>query len=130
MSRTAKPIHILQAAPEVVAKRFDLVWKLLLPYVSYDCRIVASGGALAESPYWLQVMADVLGRTVTVSLEDEATSRGTAILALASLGPWSRVDVVPAALGGTFEPNPHRTELYRKPAREHHMLYDRMIVKG
>ena len=124
------PIHILQAALEAVAYRFDLVWRLLLPYVSYNCRVIASGGALTRSPYWLQVMADVLGRTVTVCVEDEATSRGTAILALASLGLWSRLDAVPAALGDTFEPNPRRTELYRKLAKEQQMLYARVIAKS
>lgn len=101
---------------------------MLLPYVSYDCRIVAGGGALTGSPYRPQVMADVLGRTVTVCVEDEATGRGTAILALASLGIWSKLDVVPAALGEAFEPNPRRTELYRKLAKEHHMFYDRVIA--
>ncbi len=126
---STKPIHILQAALEAVAYRFDLIWRMLLPYVSYNCRIIASGGALTGSPYWLQVMADVLGRTVTVCVEDEATSRGTAIVALASLGLWPKLDVVPAALGETFEPDPHRTELYRKLAKEHHMLYDRVIAK-
>ena len=126
---STKPIHILQAALEAVAYRFDLVWRMLLPYVSHNCRIVASGGALTGSPYWLQVMADVLGRTVTVCLEDEATSRGTAILALASLGLWSNLDVLPAALGETFEPDPHRTELHRKLAKEQQMLYDRVIAR-
>ena len=126
---STRPIHILQAALESVAYRFDLIWRLLLPYVSYNCRIIASGGALTGSHYWLQVMADVLGRTVTVCLEDEATSRGTAILALVSLGVWSKLDVVPAALGESFEPDPHRTTLYQKLANEHQILYDRIIKK-
>ena len=73
---STKPIHFLQAALEAVAYRFDLVWRMLLPYVSYDCRIVAGGGALTGSPYRLQVMADVLSRTVSVCVEYEATSRG------------------------------------------------------
>ena len=75
----------------------------------------------------MPVMADVLGRTVTVCVEEEATSRGTAILALASLGLWSNLDTVPAALGETFEPDPLRTELHRKRAKEHRKLYDRVI---
>ena len=125
---STRPIDILQAALEAVAYRFDLVWRMLLPYVSYNCSIIASGSALTGSPYWLQVMADVLGRTVTICLEDEATSRGTAILALKSLGAWGRLDAIPAALGDSYHPDPRRTELYQKLAREQQSLYDRVIA--
>jgi gluconokinase len=48
--------------------------------------IVASGGALRESPVWTQIIADVLGRDLTLSDARESSSRGAVLLALESIG--------------------------------------------
>ena len=48
--------------------------------------IVASGGALRESPVWTQIIADVLGRDLTLSDAQESSSRGAVLLALETIG--------------------------------------------
>ena len=73
------------------------------------------------------MMADVLQRSVTVCIEDEATSRGTAILALRALGVWRTLDAVPARLGKTYQPNPDRALVYQKGSRRQAELYDLVV---
>ncbi|MDP6666925.1 MAG: gluconokinase, partial [Dehalococcoidia bacterium] len=98
------PLEILQAMMESVAYRFALVADLLLPGVKTGYQIIASGGAIQNSPWWVQTMADVLGVTVEVSAEPQDTSRGTAILALNALGVWDELDTHPARIAETYEP--------------------------
>ena len=44
--------------------------------------IVASGGALRNSPVFTRIIADTLGRELTLSDTDEASMRGAVLLAL------------------------------------------------
>lgn len=121
------PLHILQAFLEATAYRFGLVATLLQGHARPDYRIIASGGAITKSPYWLQVMADVLQRPVTVCAEEDATVRGAAVLALHALGRWRALDDVPAALGATYEPNPRRGNVYQTAMKRQHRLYDALL---
>lgn len=121
------PVHIFQALLEAVAYRLASAAKLLAPFVVQDSQIVASGGAISDSPYWLQVMADVLQRPVAVSAEGEATSRGAAILALRALGVWPALGTVPARVGRVFQPDPQRARVYQEAMERQHDLYDRLF---
>ena len=62
LSLHTRPIEILRASLESVAYRFAKIARLLEPVVPEDREIVASGGALLQSPVWMQIMADVLGQ--------------------------------------------------------------------
>lgn len=121
------PLQILQGCLEGVSYRFGLVARLLQEYVDRECTIVASGGAITSSPYWLQTMADVLQRPVVVSGEPEATSRGTAILALHALGIWPALDAVPAELGQTYCPDSRKASVYQEGVERQHRLYDALV---
>ena len=121
------PLQILHAFLEAIAFRFRHVADMLKRYVDQECQIIASGGAVTGSPYWLQVMADVLQRPVVVSSEKEDTSRGTAILALHALGIWPTLDTVPAELGNTYWPNPQRAPVYQRGIERQHRLYDALV---
>ena len=66
---------------ESVAYRFYLVADLLAGEMDEDRVFIAGGGAMTNSPWWLQTMADVLEADVHVPSEEQATSRGAAILA-------------------------------------------------
>ena len=118
------PVQVLQAALEAVTYRFKLVWDLLAPFAQEDAQFVASGGAITRSPYWLQLMADVLDHPVVVCQESEATSRGTAILALHALGIWPTTDAVPAELGVTYQADQQRAQLYQDAMARQNQLYD------
>ena len=121
------PIEILQAMLESVAYRFALVADLLLPGVKSGYQMVASGGAIQNSPWWLQTMADVLGVPVSVSAEQQDTSRGTAILALNALGVWDELDTHPAHIAETYDPNPANSDVYASARDRQAKLYSRLL---
>lgn len=121
------PIEILQAMLESVAYRFALVADLLLPGVKSGYQMIASGGAIQNSPWWLQTMADVLGVPVGVSAEQQDTSRGTAILALNALGVWDELDTHPAQIAETYEPNPARFDFYASARERQAELYSQLL---
>ncbi len=121
------PMDILRASLEAVAYRFAVIAERLDFEPDTDYRYIASGSALLRSPAWMQIFADVLGKTVVASAELEATSRGTALLALHSLGEIPALESVTAADGKAYYPNPVRHEVYQAAAARQQWLYDRLI---
>lgn len=117
-------IDILQAAMESVAYRFAEIFEQLTS-VFPDLSIVASGGALNASPVWTQIIADVLGRELTISNEPEASLRGAVLLALATTGKMELTDKVSAEKNKkiTFHPKCH--DVYRKARDRHSTAYKR-----
>jgi len=105
------PAEIARAMLEAVAFRIALVYELLAPSASPDHAVVASGGALGRSRLWIQMIADVLGHPVMVSPEEEATSRGAALLALFALGATPGPASAP---GDVMQPDPARHARYRR----------------
>jgi sugar (pentulose or hexulose) kinase len=99
---------------EAVAFRLALVYDLLAPAASSDHAIVASGGALQNSPAWLQIIADAIGRPITRSREQEATSRGVAVLALHALGTLADLAAATPALDEPVHPDAARHARYRE----------------
>ena len=77
-----------------------------------------------------QVFADVLGRTVVASAETEATSRGTALLALCALGAIPSIEGIVAADGEAYEPDTERHQMYQAAIARQRDLYDRLIAQG
>ncbi len=76
---------IYRAALEAVAARFaDILGRLETVFKIEQ--IVASGGALRESPAWIEIISNALNRKLTVSEAGESSSRGAVLLALESLG--------------------------------------------
>lgn len=125
-----RPVDILQAAMEAVAYRFSLILERLAMTVERIDSLVATGGALLRSRPWLQILADVFGRPVQISLEPEASSRGAALVALEALGVWKDLRDVPAAFGHVFEPRPEYHALHRELRAKHLELYRKLIGAG
>jgi gluconokinase len=123
------PLAILRASLEAVAYRFALIARHLFE-PSGDVRVVASGGALLSSPAWMQIVADVLGRPVVASGEAETTSRGTALLALHTLGVIASLDALPATEGPTYEPDPKHHALYQGAIARQEWLYKRLLTRS
>ncbi len=121
------PLAILRASLEAVAYRFAVIEERLCGQADCSHRLIASGGALLRSPAWSQIFADVLGRTVVVSAEVEATSRGTALLALQALDVLPSFDAIAAADGLVYEPDRERSGIYRAAIARQRRLYERLI---
>jgi gluconokinase len=71
-------IDILRAAMEGVAFRLADICERLGTITKFKT-IVASGGALRSSPAWQQIVADTLGRDLTLSAADESSLRGATL---------------------------------------------------
>ncbi len=132
LSMATEPVEMLRAAMEAIALRFALIAQRLdeaFPYEAGAREIVATGGGLLGSPAWTGIMADALGRPITVSTVPEASSRGAALLALETLG-GPKVEEFEAPLGEIYEPDPSRHEVYREALEHQRKLYDAVVRKG
>jgi gluconokinase len=110
------PLDLRQAALEGVAFRFAEIADLM-PEVE---DVVATGGALLNDDDWLQIMADALGRPLTVSGVKEASLRGAAVLALERLGETPAA----APLDRVVQPRPEHAEEYRAARDRQRQLYE------
>ncbi len=126
LSMSSKPAEILRAAMEAVAFRFAIIAEMLETASPGEKEVVASGGGLLHSPTWTRIMADTLGRPVTLSGVKEASSRGAALIALEALG-GPEIEAARAPLGETFEPDPARHEIYRKALERQRRFYDAVL---
>ena len=129
LTLATRPADIARAVYEAIAYRFADVGRRLAPLVTADAPIIASGGALLQSPIWMGIMADVLGRPVMALQEHESSSRGAALLALDALGLLPLAEVQ-TALGSTYEPNLRNHERYQEAIARQTHLYNLLVKPG
>jgi gluconokinase len=126
LSLGTQPIEILRAAMEGIAFRFALIAEAL-ERLAPGANIFASGNALRSSPVWTQIIADVLGRSVTLSEPREASVRGAALLALEGAGKIESIAGLPVRAEQTFEPNMSRHRQYREGRERQQRIYELVI---
>lgn len=129
LSLHTRPIEIVRAGLEAIGYRFALLAGLAYQAVALPEDVIASGGPILHSPAWAQIICDILGRPLTLSAESEATSRGTALLALHALGMIAGLDALPAALGRTCRPQADAAPIYQSAAERHRRLYELLIER-
>jgi gluconokinase len=127
LSAATEAFDILRAALESIALRFREIYCLLSARWGAPGEIIASGGALLHSPGWTQMMADALGRPVTICTETEASSRGAALWALERLGIIDGIDALPASTGAVILPRPEYQDAYQDLLTKQHQLYERIF---
>lgn len=126
---STRSIDILQASLESVCYRFAAIYERLKTELSGETRIIASGGAILNSKYWTQMMADVIGVPVVASAVQEASSRGAALLALEAFGVIESLDSVATPLGEVFKPDEKRHERYLNGRARQEKIYNLLIAK-
>lgn len=122
MGLNTTALDILQAGMEAVAYRFAAIQGLLDAAVGNARVTVATGGALLRSRAWTQIIADVLGRPVTMSAVPEASSRGAALLGLEALGKLRDVRDAPARFGDVLQPRLERRAAHQEAAARQEKL--------
>ena len=109
-----KPLELVRAGMEAVALRLALVQGLLRGSFPTLRTIVASGGALRQSPAWAQIVTDVLGAPLALAEDHETSSRGAALLALQAVGAIpDAAEVEPPSTTLLF-PDAKRSAVYGK----------------
>lgn len=119
-------IDVVQAALESVAYRFAEIYDQL-NRVAKIKTIIASGGALRESPVWTQIIADVLANNMSLPDVREASSRGAVLLALASIGTIESIEKIDTPKGREFKFDKKRNKIYRKARKRHEKFYDLLL---
>jgi gluconokinase len=122
------PFDIFRAGLESVAIQFREIYDLLAAALGRPAEILASGGALLNSPAWTQMTADALSRPVTVCTEPEASSRGAALWALEQIGSIESIQALPASTGATFSPRADDEPIYNRMLSERRALFKRLYL--
>ncbi len=119
-------IDIVQAALESVAYRFAEIYDQLNDVVKVR-EIIASGGALRESPVWTQIIADVFGQNMSLPDTREASSRGAVLLALEITSKIESVEKIATPKGREFKFDKKRNAIYKKARERHEKFYNLLI---
>lgn len=119
-------LHIMRAGMEAIAYRFALLADALLLVAPFKT-IIATGGALDASPTWTQIIADALGRPLTLSGAREASSRGAVLLALEATGAIASIEEAEAPTLQTFEHDAERHARYRAALARQQKYYELLI---
>jgi len=126
LKSSTDPIDTVQAALEAVAYRFAEIFDQLGDVCKIK-EIIASGGALRESPVWTQIIADVLGQNMSLPDVREASSRGAVLLALETIGKIKSVGEIATPKGKCFEFDKKRNAIYKKARRRHQEFYNLLV---
>lgn len=125
LSMQTQPADILRAAMESVAYRFALILSALETFAP-GLAVFASGNALRKSSLWVQILADVLNRPVSLNGIVEASNRGAALLALEAAGKIKSIEFsLPVEM--VFEPDKARHARYREALERQERLYELLI---
>lgn len=119
-------IDIVQAALESVAYRFAEIYDQLNKVLKIKT-IIASGGALRESPVWTQIIADVLAQKLSLPETPEASSRGAVLLALESIGKIEDISNLETPEGAKFNFDKKRNAIYQEARKRHNKFYNLLI---
>jgi gluconokinase len=115
---------VYRAIVEAIAYGFAAVDDRLSEVLHGAPAIVASGGALTHSPLLAQVLAESLGRDITVTPAFEASRRGAALLALRGSGLLDDVNLLPRPAGRTVRCDRDRSARYQAARARYAALYE------
>jgi gluconokinase len=127
MTLHTTPIDIMRASLEATAYCFASIYERLQSIHVEAKEMIASGAGLLQSPAWLQMMADVLGRPVIASAVSEASSRGAALLALEACGRLADLAEAPVPLDKTYDPDMANHTRYREAMARQQDLYEILV---
>jgi gluconokinase len=126
LTQATAPLDILRASLESVALRFRQIYGMVAGHFGTPAEIIATGGALLNSPAWTQMMADAIGRPLIACTEFEASCRGAAVWALEQIGAIPNIGAVPASLGATFDPRGEYSGAYDRLLADQQALFKKI----
>ncbi len=119
-------IDIVQAALEAVAYRFAEIFEQLNKVLEIK-QIIASGGALRESPIWTQIICDVLAQNMSLPKFREASSRGVVLLASEYVGKIEDIAKLEPPDGRKFTFNEENQKIYQQARKRHEKFYKILV---
>jgi gluconokinase len=124
------PAEIVQAVLEAVIFQLscihDQIAQALAPQVAQP-KLVASGGALRQSPLLCQILADTLNLPLELSNEHEASARGVALLALEALHIMPDLTRPLPLSPVSIQPDSTRHGIYQRARERQQRLYQLLL---
>ena len=121
---------IYRAMVESIAHGFAAIDERLSGVMGGAPAIIASGGAVESSPLLAQVLADSLGRDISVAPALEASRRGAALLALLGSGLIGDLAAIPGPPTVTIRFDSDRSARYRIARERQGALYEAILGLG
>lgn len=98
---------------------------------AYSPREIRASGGVMKSPLWLQMLADIFGREITVHPSEQASMLGAAALGLTALGAMDSPERFPVGEGKVICPNPENPgALSKKSMPGYRESYARVLLRG
>jgi gluconokinase len=125
LSQATTPADLLRAGMEAVAYRLAAIYDHLAPLADDDFEILVNGGAVVDSPPWLQIIADVLGHALIPGHPgSETTARGAAMMAavqsdISTFAEWDQTDQLTSV---SYAPQPADFPAYQIARRTQESL--------
>ncbi len=107
--------HLIRAAMEGVCYRMNSIL-LVLEEVAGEAREIRVSGSFTRSEFWLQMLADVFGKTVHLPDINEGAAFGAAVLGFVSAGVVKGIADTRKLVGvaKSFQPAPAAAARYRQ----------------
>lgn len=118
------PEEMVRAWMEAIAYRIARLEDDLCRSLGGKGEVLATGGALDSSPFWAQILADVMDRPVSLAAAREATARGAALVVLERLGWRQGLRDAKPATEARFTPDRSRHAIYRAGALRQQALIE------
>jgi gluconokinase len=127
LTRAHRREHLARAALEGVCLQLSLVLASM-DAAGIEVRQLRATGGFARSPFWRQLLADVLGVPVNFPTGHEGSAFGAALLGMEALGLVDSIDRAAdlVRIESTLDPDPRTAELYRQLRPVFGDLFDRL----
>jgi xylulokinase len=113
---------IMEAIACIVRRNIDVLEELRIPVK--EIRVLGGG---ARSDVWNQIKADITGKTIVRTENEEAACLGAAILAGKAVGMYSSIKDASqrmVQIKKTYRPQKQNTEIYQETYKKYVQLYD------
>lgn len=116
--------HFMRAIMEGISFALLEILDIMEETVGPAQNIYASGGFI-RSEKWKKLLADVLGRTISVTHAEDSSAAGAAMIAMLALGLKKDMDEMKSffTVKETFEPDMKDREVYRRNYEVYSKLY-------
>ncbi|HEX3629688.1 MAG TPA: FGGY-family carbohydrate kinase, partial [Candidatus Dormibacteraeota bacterium] len=121
------PADLLRAAMEAITYQLAAVADALEKVGGHPRAVVATGGQLIHSPALVPLLADALNVPVVTSPEQEASSRGAALLALHAQGRSPQLWSATPPAGRRYQPRARIHAIYEKARARQRRLYELLL---
>lgn len=120
------PAHIYRAIMEGVAYGTAVILRVMKDGGVVFDEIIACGGA-TNSPLWMQIMADVTGKPITIPEEQQAVSLGSAIAATVAADIYASLEEAAGVMvrtATTVEPELKNARMYSELVNQYSLTYE------